>query len=301
MSAAWRDRLGLAGHDFVEGPEELLTTFVDGLGIDKLDFWLGNRGALEPAAYRELLDARGVEVFTVNADSSNGRFGSSSDEAAAATSVRDAIAEAGVYGCDLVQFYLAPPAPEDAHDPVGRLARSLKEVAAEAHDAGVRLVLENNFDHRDEDPSRVNVARTPAAMRELIEAVGPDRLAATVDPTNFVMTNVDPVAALRELRPYLVNFHFKDCLPLDSVDDAVAAGEDRLVLRDGRSGFARSVPVGGGALPWADLLAELDAGDGFDGWLTLDPYCDPEDVVAWTEGSVAGVAELFASNTGGES
>jgi sugar phosphate isomerase/epimerase len=301
VSAAWRERLGLAGHDFVEGPEELLATFKDRLGIDKLDFWLGNRGSLEPAAYRELLDARGIEVFTVNADSSNGRFGSSSNEEAAATSVRNAIAEAGVYGCDLVQFYLAPPSAEDAHDPVGSLARSLAPVAAEALEAGVRLVVENNFDHRDEDGSRVNVARTPGAIRELIETVGPDRLAVTVDPTNFVMTNVDPVAALRELRPYLVNFHFKDCVPLDSVDDAVAAGEDRLVLRDGRSGFARSVPVGQGALPWTELLAELDAGEGFDGWLTLDPYCDPEDVVAWTEGSVAGIDGLFATNTGGGS
>ncbi|MDO8209623.1 sugar phosphate isomerase/epimerase [Conexibacter sp. CPCC 206217] len=281
--------LGIAGHDFRGSPDALAAEFAQ-LGVDKLDYWPSNRGALPLDDYRELLDRHGLTAYTVNQDTSRGRFGAPALERFAADATRTAIEEAVALEAPYVQLYLAPPPPERVAERVDDLARSLTPLAREAEAVGVTLVVENNFDHRAEDAARVNVARSPQALGELVEAVGRERLALAFDPVNFVLCDVDPLAAYETLRPYVVNVHLKDCVVLDSVADD---GEDRRVLRDGDRRHARSTAVGDGALPWREILAGL-ATEGFDGWLTLDPYCDPEDVHEWSRRSLANIAALAA-------
>jgi sugar phosphate isomerase/epimerase len=280
--------LGIAGHDFRGAPDELARTFA-GFGVGHLDYWRSNRGDLSLDAYAGLLRDAGLDVYTVNIDTSRGRFGRLDLEPAALEAFDVALAEAVAFGAPYLQIYLAPPRPEDAADRVRLLAESLAPAAARAADAGVTIVIENNFDHRAEDPEHNNIARSPQALREVVEAVGSDRLRLAFDHVNFVLCDVDLAQAWAVMAPYVVNVHIKDCAVLAEPSE----GEDRRVLRDGQRRYARSTAVGEGELPWATILADLGAED-FAGWFTLDPYCDPEDVVAWSTDSfhyLRGVAE----------
>jgi len=274
-------RVGLAGHDFFEPPSVLLARFVDELDVRKLDYWPWNRGDLDIDAYRELLAAHGVDVYTVNMDTSGGRFGTRELEAAASRATRVALDEAVAFGARYVQIYL-DRADGDTHEQ--RLESVIRQLAPLAEDAdrrGVLLAVENNSDPRDVDPEQLNFSRSPSMLRELVERVGPDRLAVTFDPVNFVMTGVDPVAAYRELAPYVVNVHLKDSVPIDGPDGLTG----RQVLCDGTRRFARSAPVGQGTVAWPELISVLDEA-GFQGWLTVDPYCDLEDAFEWTRRSL---------------
>jgi sugar phosphate isomerase/epimerase len=274
-------RLGLAGHDFFEPPAQLLACFVDQLRMHKLDYWPWNRGELEIDAYRDLLSRYEVDVYTVNVDTSCGRFGSAELAAAASQATRAALDDAVAFGAQYVQLYLDRADGDSHEEQLESLARPLAPLADEAHARGVMLAIENNFDPRDVDREQLNFSRSPSKLQELVERLGPERVAVTFDAVNFMMTGVDPVAAYRELATYVVNVHLKDCVPIEQPGGL----SGRQVLCDGARRFARSVPVGEGATAWPALIAALDEAD-FQGWLTVDPYCDPEDVLAWTRQSL---------------
>jgi sugar phosphate isomerase/epimerase len=288
-------RLGLAGHDFFDPPAQLLACFTAELGMRNLDYWPWNRGQLGVDAYRDLLAQHGVEVYCVNLDTSRGRFGTLRLENDATEAARDAVDEAVTFGARYVQVYIERADGDSHAERIENVIRPLARVASEAEGRGVMLAVENNFDHRNIDPELVDFSRSPEALGEIVERVGPDRLAITFDPVNFVMAGVDPIAAYEQLRPFVVNVHLKDCVQIDERDDA----DDRKVLRDGDRRFARSVPVGQGDLAWPEFVATLVRG-GFDGWWTVDPYCDPADVLDWTRQSLEYMrgTEAYATTTG---
>jgi sugar phosphate isomerase/epimerase len=280
---------GLAGHDFAGEPRQILEA-LRGLGVTHLDFWAGNRGGLGDAGYRALLDELGMTVYTVNAATDRGRFGPPEQVAEATAAMERAIEAAVAFGAPYVQFYMGPPGPGTLEERVATVAAALGPVADRAQEAGVKLVAENDFDHRGEDPERRNLAREPGPLCLLVEAVGADRLGLTIDQCNYVMSGVDPLAAFLEMEPYLVNVHVKDCAP---VDDPAELGEpepgDRSILRDGAAGIAaRASVVGEGVVDWGAIFAQLEE-RGFDGWVTLDPHCSPADVEAWSAASLAAV------------
>jgi sugar phosphate isomerase/epimerase len=276
-----RSRLGLAGHDFFDPPEALLECFAREFGITKLDYWPWNRGDLSLEAYRELLAKYEIDVYCVNLDTSTGRFGKLETEQAVSEAARLALAEARAFSAPFVQVYADRADGDTRADRVRTLVRQLTPVANECHEHGVMLVLENNFDARNVDPALENFSRSPSDLKEIVEGVGPDRLGITFDPVNFVMAGHDPIEAYDETAPYVGNIHLKDCVALETRD----AGDDRKVLRDGETRFARSVPVGAGDIDWPAFVAHVNRA-GFSGWWTVDPFCDPEDVVDWTRQSL---------------
>jgi sugar phosphate isomerase/epimerase len=285
-------RLGLAGHDFFDPPRQLLTCFTAELGIRNLDYWPWNRGELGIDAYRDLLGELGIEVYCVNLDTSRGRFGTERLEHAATEAALDAVDEAVAFGARYVQVYIERADGDSHAERIDNVTRPLARVARDAEAKGIVLAVENNFDHRNIDPQLVDFSRSPGALREIVELVGPDRLAITFDPVNFVMAGVDPINAYEQLGPFVVNVHLKDCVQIDERDDA----DDRKVLRDGDRRFARSVPVGQGDLAWPEFVAALTRA-GFDGWFTVDPYCDPADVLDWTRQSLEYVRGTAAPAT----
>jgi sugar phosphate isomerase/epimerase len=274
-------RLGLAGHDFFDPPETLLESFVRELGIAKLDYWPWNRGELSLEAYRELLAQYEIDVYCVNLDTSRGRFGRLDTEQAVSEAALMALAEANALNAPFVQVYVDRADGDTREDRIETVVRQLTPVANECHEHGVVLVVENNFDPRNVDPALENFSRSPSDLVEIVERVGPDRLGITFDPVNFAMTGHDPIEAYDETAPYVGNIHLKDCVAITTRDTA----DDRKVLRDGDRRFARSVPVGEGDIDWPALVAHVDRA-GFTGWWTVDPYCDPDDVLPWTRQSL---------------
>jgi sugar phosphate isomerase/epimerase len=274
-------QLGLAGHDFFDPPEALLECLSRELGIAKLDYWPWNRGDLSLEAYRELLAKYEIDVYCVNLDTSQGRFGKVETEQTVGEAARLALAEARAFNAPFVQVYADRADGDTRADRVNTLVRQLTPIANECHEQGVMLVLENNFDARNVDAALENFSRSPSDLKEIVEGVGPERLGITLDPVNFVMTGHDPIESYDVIAPYVGNIHLKDCVALQTRD----TGEGRKVLRDGESRFARSVPVGAGDIDWPAFVAHVDRA-GFTGWWTVDPFCDPDDALAWTRQSL---------------
>jgi sugar phosphate isomerase/epimerase len=275
---------GLAGHDFFQEPATVLD-LTRRLGIRHLDFWHHNRGELSPTAYAELMASYDVAAYTVNIDTSNGRFGGV-DIGAAGAAFNVALEEAVAFGARYLQIYLAPPGTDRVADRVALLADSLRPYAERAAESGVLTVIENNFDHRVEDPRAENVARSAAVLMEVVDALGPELLGLTYDPANTAACGTDVLTELEALRPAMVNLHIKDCLPLGAPPPH---GHHRL-MEDGERSTRVATPVGAGTVPWAELLGAL--GD-FSGWLTLDPFTDSEHVYAWCQASLMYLDEAF--------
>ncbi|MDO8209624.1 sugar phosphate isomerase/epimerase [Conexibacter sp. CPCC 206217] len=280
-------RLGIAGHDLGGTPREALAALGGELGLHALELWPSNLGDLSLDAYAELLAEHDVTVYAVNADTGRGRFGPPAEREAALAAAREGVQRAVALGARYVQLYLGPPAAGTLAQRVAAVAEALAPAAAQAHEHGIALLVENDFDHRWEDPQRRNLARSPQALCALVEAVGADRLRLTVDHCNFVLGGVDPAAAFATMREHVVNVHLKDCVPVDRALVADVPSHDRSVLRDGDGDglAARAAVVGAGTTGWERLIAGL-AADGFDGWLTLDPHCEPRDTIGWSRASL---------------
>lgn len=107
-------------------------------------------------------------------------------------------------------------------DVLRRLGPTLREL-------GVRIALETHAD------------LTTDELLGIVETLGDDTAAVTLDTGNLVMRLDDPVAAVRRLAPWVVATHIKD---------AVLAFTDRGLCWQAR-------PIGGGILPIPDLLAAL--------------------------------------------
>lgn len=131
----------------------------------------------------------------------------------------------------------APVDPSSYRDEV---LRRLREMTARARAADVVLLHENEKDIYGD---------TIARCRDIHESIPGTHLRAAFDPANFIQCGQVPYPdAYDALRPWVSYVHVKDALADGHV---VAAGD----------GVAR----------WPDLLRRL-RGDGYDGFLALEPH-----------------------------
>lgn len=280
-------RLGLSGHAFSDWtPESLLSLMTTRLGIRALDYWPVNRGSLDMPAYADLLQSYDVHVYCVNAPSTGGRLMAPGETGEAQATLLNAISEAEALGAPYVQFYTGVPEWPEFVTVVKTLARYLAPVLDRAAQAGVMLLLENNLDQRGEDIFRLNPSRTPEMVFVVLEEIGSPIVRLSYDPCNFYTVGAEGYPYAYELlKPYIVNVHMKDCVRYSPLVYSGAAEQQKL-LTDSASGPHLPVPVGQGAINWDGILRKL-AADGYDGWLTLDPFSLPAPLIAWCEESLA--------------
>jgi len=147
-------------------------------------------------------------------------------------------------GLPLVTFH-AGFLPHDAADPErAKLLVRLRTVVDVFADEGVRLGFETGQE-------------TAATLLDVLDALDRPSAGVNFDPANMILYGMgDPVAALRELGPHVVQVHVKDATPTTR-----------------RGEWGEEVPVGTGSVDWraffvalneaqpmVDLLIEREAG-----------------------------------------
>lgn len=121
---------------------------------------------------------------------------------------------------------------------------ALRRALAAAAGSGVRVCLE---------PCWGTIAADRTGAERVIEAVGSDELALTLDPSHFAITADDVVALARDWAGRIGHVHLKDAFGVPGTE-----GEDFLFLLPGE-----------GVTDWRALLAALDAG-GYSGAMSVE-------------------------------
>ena len=132
------------------------------------------------------------------------------------------------------------------------ILEGLSASAAYAEARGVTLALENHG----------RFAGRSDQVRDIIERVGSPALRANFDTGNFLLVGQDPVAAARELAPYVVLAHLKD-MRIAGADEP----GHRFELDDGT--VLTGSAVGDGLVDLPAVFAVLREA-GYAGWLSLE-------------------------------
>ena len=152
----------------------------------------------------------------------------------------------------------------------------LRRAARCAHEAGVRLALENHGDLRTEE------------IEKLLNAVGHEALGVCFDTANALRVGDDVVEAARRLASSVWMVHLKDVAPIVEGDDPVAG--------------PRSVGYGRGVIPLEGVLSAV-GGPTFDGIVFVelgqlhvdaDEQALVAECVAWLQAYRTRAAEAIA-------
>ncbi|MBR5411231.1 MAG: sugar phosphate isomerase/epimerase [Clostridia bacterium] len=109
---------------------------------------------------------------------------------------------------------------------------------------------------------------TSAVLKMFLDSLHSTGVGVNLDPANLVMvTGDDPVAAVHNLKDYIVHTHAKDGVKLWDRDPELVYGirEDPLVT----SPSFEEVPLGKGSVPFREYLAALEE-IGYRGFLTIE-------------------------------
>lgn len=213
---------------------------------------IGVRGELSPErltetgrrAFRRLLEGLGLELVALSFPTRRGYNVPDALENRIAATKR-ALAFSYELRAPIVTNRIGPVV-EDPEDPGRRLqAEALADIAAYAQRVGTVFA--------------VTAGLEPASrLRAFLEALSPAGIAVNFDPAAFVIGNMDPIAAARELGPWIVHTVVRDAVRI--------AGENR----------SQEVPLGQGEVDWPECLGALEE-IGYRGWFTIrrDQASDP--------------------------
>lgn len=200
---------------------------------------------------------------------------------------RGAIETAHLLGADRVRVYAGSWHPGD-NDHTARWAKlreALETLAPEAGQAGVRLCVENHFG---------TMTQTAAATAALVREIDHPAVRVLYDQANLTFTHDETFEQAFAVQGDLVgHVHVKDLVFTDP-NAAFRATETARVNASERA--VRSRVVGGGVVPWSDILAAL-LQHGYDDVLSieLEYRWHPQDLPAPEDGFRESAAVLRAT------
>jgi sugar phosphate isomerase/epimerase len=137
-------------------------------------------------------------------------------------------------------FSFFMPQGKNPADFRGEVLARMKALADLAKTLEINLLVENEKDLYGD---------TAARQLDVIEHIASPHVRAAFDFSNFVQCNDDPWAAWQKLKPYVLDFHIKDC-----------RAEDK-----------REVPAGEGAGKVREILADAFKNN-WKGYLSFEPH-----------------------------
>lgn len=236
------------------------------LGFDSLELHAGSicaeladarkaRAAARQA--RAVLDDYGVSVSAV-AHYANPLLG---DARVARAEFRGAFVVAEVVGTETVAALAGNVPDESTDENLKRFARVFGPIARSAEKAGVRIAFENWPGFGGELPFKaVNLARSPALWRRMLEAVSSRAIGLEFDPSHLVRIGADHLAALRAFGKRVYHVHAKDT---EFLKDSIAEHG----YYGGRC-FRYRIP-GYGEVNWAQFISALIE-VGYDGGVAIE-------------------------------
>jgi len=238
--------LGVCSWSLRAGAEGELAALVDAVGVSQVQLALDpvRLGAWSAELVVEELDAVGAAVRS-------GMMGTEGEDYSSLESIRRTgglvpdqhwpanleaaranAAVAAELGLQLVSLH-AGFLPEERGDPLrARVLDRLRQVADVFGERGVRLALETGQES------------APTLLDVLAELDHPG-VGVNFDPANMLLYGMgEPVAALRELLPHVLQVHVKDATA------STTPGQ-----------WGEEVPVGSGQVDWGEFFAVLTAND----------------------------------------
>ncbi len=216
--------------------------------------------ASDRKAYRELLADNGLIVSALCGDMGGYGFEIEEDNAERIEKTCRIVDLAADMGTNAVTTHIGVIPADPAHPRYGVMLRALRKAGRYAAGQGVTLAIETGPES----------AETLLGFLERVDAG--KGVGVNLDPANFVMvTDEDPIAAVRLLAPYIVHTHAKDGRMLRKTDPKeiygafARGGIDALNVAD----YFIETPIGEGAVNFPAYLAAL-AEIGYDGFLTIE-------------------------------
>lgn len=231
-------------------------------GVELLDFFGPLKDEDRPPVVAALAEtALPVPIFSV---AQNFAKPSPEEREAELEKIRVGMREANRYGAKVVRVFAGDVAPGITFAQARAwIVEGLSRASVEAHQAGLRLALENHG----------TLAGKADQVRGLIEDVraqsGVDALRANPDTGNFLLVDAPSHEAVRKVAPYAAMVHFKDFRFAKNESEGFAYGAE------GRRFVGTA--LGEGEVDLGACISALkDAG--FGGWLSLE-YEGEEDPI----------------------
>jgi sugar phosphate isomerase/epimerase len=184
--------------------------------------------------------------------------------------VTSSIVVAEAMGATRVNTYFGHGGEGDDLRAVDAYADAVAPLLDLAAEAGVTIVLENEFDAFGWDPSHTDISRRARSLHRLLTTVDHPNFRLNFDAANFLCAGQDVEEAAALLAPYVAYAHVKDVVRTPWSDHP-SPGWKRYT--DGANAY-QTVSLGTGQVPWPAVLREL-AKAGYDGWYTFEPHCLP--------------------------
>ena len=208
--------------------------------------------------YKRLLRETGLEVSALCGDMGGYGFQIAEDNPCRIEKTKAIVDLAVEFGTKVVTTHIGV-IPSDKREPrYAVMLQALTECGLYATQRGVTLAIETGPE---------DAATLLQFLRDTKGGVG-----VNLDPANFVMvTDQDPVAAVKLLAPYIVHTHAKDGVMLRKTDPKIvydhfaSGGIEALNVAD----YFLETPLGAGKVDFAAYLQALRAA-GFDGYLTIE-------------------------------
>jgi sugar phosphate isomerase/epimerase len=188
-----------------------------------------------------------------------------------------ALGMAAASGATRVNTYFGQAAEVDDDRAIAMYAEAVSPLVAQAEEAGLTIVLENEFDAFGWDPAGSDITRRPAALAALCGRIDSPAFGLTFDPANFHCASVRArEQALPVLASYIRYVHVKDVVSV--LDPAAPAARGWVRYSDHGLAFD-TTRLGAGDVPWPGILADLIT-NAYPGYLTLEPHCAPAQLLA---------------------
>ena len=268
--------LAFSSTEFNEGELSLFLETAQRFGVRNLELWHPKHvNSTNVAEVKEQLERSGMRCICVSTWSQLNADSRSVDR------VLSGIDLARALGAGLTNTYFGPNSSRSSEEAVAAYVETITPAVRLAAEAGVTIVLENEFDVEGKDPECSDVTRRAEGSRAIWEAVNSPHFALTFDPGNYCCAGEEAYPlAYRTCKEAIGYIHLKDVRPYDPGKRPAGSRDKQVtepplkVFRDPTGKYV-CVPLGEGVIDWGGLLQELKA-DAYDGYLTLEPHTSRE-------------------------
>lgn len=211
------------------------------------------------AAKRSLVKSLGLEISAVCGDLGGHGFTVAQDNPSKIERSKRIVDLTLELGSRIVTTHIGVVPEDENSDRYKILQDACNELAIYAHANEAFFAIETG-------------PETAPVLRKFLDSLDTAGVGVNLDPANFVMvTGQDPVAAVYELKDYIVHTHAKDGIMLRKTDPKMIydyfaeGGIGDLRLDD----FFKEVPLGEGSVQFREYVRALDE-IGFSGYLTIE-------------------------------
>ena len=244
-----RDGIKLAGELGIDGIQIYATTG---------EFSPETLSEEEKAFYKQQLRENNLEISALCGDVGGHGFQNAEDNPKRIEKTKRIIDLAVEFGTKVITSHIGVIPADKNHPRYQVMVDALNECGAYAAERGVTLAIETGPE---------DAATLLQFLEDMKGGVG-----VNLDPANFVMvTDQDPVEAVKLLGKYIVHTHAKDGIMLRKTDPAIiyehfaTGGIEALNVAD----YFLETPLGEGKVDFKAYIAALKA-VGYDGYLTIE-------------------------------